>query len=101
MFCGPRGVWRRPHGFDSSQRFSRFELAAARAVGADKLGVAEAAHGIRPVRFARRPQVAAGEAQEHGRPIAVGAFALQRVEHFLDCVAHGDHAELMVIMGDE
>ena len=39
-----------------------------------------------PVPLPARPQVAPGKAQEHGRHAGVGAFALQRVEDFLDGV---------------
>ena len=35
------------------------------------------------------PQIAAGEAHEHGGPPCAGALALQRVEHLLDAVGHG------------
>src|SRR6185312_1607536 len=66
----------------------RRETAAARAVGADEIGVAEAAYRVGAVRLAAAPQVAAGEAAEHRRAAGVGPFALQRVDDLLDCVAH-------------
>ncbi len=64
------------------------ELAAAVAVGADEVGVAERADGRGAVLLVPRPEVAAGEAAEHGRPPGVGPLALQRVEDLLDGVGH-------------
>ena len=64
------------------------ELAAAVAVGADEVGVAERADGRGPVLLVPRPEVAAGEAAEHRRPPGVGPLALQRVEDLLDGVGH-------------
>src|SRR5206468_2217198 len=64
------------------------ETAAAGAVDADEIGVAEVADGVGPVFFAAGPQVAAGEAAEDRRAPGVGAFALQGVEDLLDGVAH-------------
>src|SRR6476646_1204470 len=60
------------------------ELAATIAIGANKIGVAEIADGASAVGLAAGPQVAAGETAEHGGPPRLGAFALQRVEDFLD-----------------
>src|SRR6185437_8380453 len=45
----------------------RGEAAAARAVGADEIGVAEAAYRVGAVGLAAAPQIAAGEAAEHRR----------------------------------
>ena len=63
--------------------------AAAGAVGAHKIGIAEAADGSGPVLLAARPQVAAGKTAEHGRAPGLAALALQRVEHLFYGVAHG------------
>src|SRR5438093_5053612 len=70
------------------QLLGRGETAAAGAVGADEIGVAEVADGRGPVFFAPRPQVAAAEAAEDRRAAGVGTFALQGVEDLLDGVAH-------------
>ena len=64
------------------------ELAAAGAVGADKVGVAEIALRARPVLLAPRPQVAAGEAQEHRAAPRLHPLALQREETFLHRIGH-------------
>jgi hypothetical protein len=63
-------------------------LAAVLAIGADEIGIAEAAHRFGPILFAARPQIAAREAAEHGRPPGIRAFALQCVEDFLDRISH-------------
>ena len=70
------------------ERIGGSELPAALPVGADEVGVAEAAYGLLAVLLSAGPQVAAGEAAEHGRAAGLGALALQRVEHFLDGVGH-------------
>jgi hypothetical protein len=36
------------------------------------------------------PQVAAGEAAENGRPAAVRALSLERMEYLFDVIRHGD-----------
>jgi hypothetical protein len=64
------------------------EFAAAGAVCADEIGVAEGARCGLAVSLAAGPEIAAGEAAEHGRPAGVHAFALQRVIDLLDRV-HG------------
>jgi hypothetical protein len=80
----------RPRGGDrGGQGLRRGELAAALAVGADEIGVAEAAGGRRAVGLAPRPEVAAGEAAEDRRPAGVRPLALQRVEDLLHRVRHG------------
>jgi hypothetical protein len=61
---------------------------AARPVGADEIGVAEAASSAGAIGVAAAPEIAAGKAAEHGRPAAVGAFALQRVEDLFHLIAH-------------
>ena len=62
------------------------ELAAARPVGADEIGVAEIAWAVAPVLLAPAPQIAAGKAQEHRAAARLHALALQRQEGFLDRV---------------
>ncbi|ABA49515.1 hypothetical protein BURPS1710b_0356 [Burkholderia pseudomallei 1710b] len=80
---------RRPERRDPRrERSGILELAAVLAVGADEVGIAEAAHRAVAVRFAPRPEVAAGEPAEHGRTAGVRALALQRIENFLDRVRH-------------
>lgn len=65
-------------------------VTAARAVGADKIGVAERASGKGAVRFAPRPQVAAGETAKNGGASGLRALALEGIKNFLDVVArHG------------
>ena len=54
------------------------------AVGADEIGVAEAADGAGAILLAAAPQVAAGEAAEHRRPAGLAALALQGEEDLLD-----------------
>ena len=65
-----------------------FELASARTIGADEIGIAELAHGVAAIFLASRPQVAASEAAEHRRRSGIGAFALERVENLFDGI-HG------------
>ncbi len=62
---------------------------AAFPVGADEVGVAEAALGAGAVLFAAGPQVAAGKAAEHGGPPRLGTLALQGLEHLFDSIGHG------------
>ena len=64
------------------------EFAAARPVGADEIGVAEAALRLRPVLLAAGPQVAAGKAQEHRAAARLHALALEGEEAFLHGVGH-------------
>ena len=66
----------------------RCEAPSTRPVGADEFGIAEAAHRVRPVLLATRPQVAAGEAAEHRRHTGIRPFALEGIEDFLDRVSH-------------
>src|SRR5258706_9954562 len=61
-------------------------FAAARAVGADEIRVADPPHGARAILFVPGPQIASGEAAEHRGTPGIHAFALQRVEDFLDLV---------------
>src|SRR5476649_1852116 len=88
VFAGRVSV--RPQRVDGRrQRFGRGELAAALAVGADEVGVAELADGAGAVAFAAGPQIAAGKTAEHGGTPGMGALALQGVKDFFDTVSHG------------
>jgi hypothetical protein len=79
----------RPVSGDGAGQLGRIrELAPAGAVGAHEVGVAEAALRAGAIALAAGPQVAAGEAAEHGGAAGVAAFALQRVEDFLHRIAH-------------
>ena len=62
------------------QRVGARERAAAGAVGAHEVGVAEAADGPLAVALVAAPQVAAREAAEHRGSPGVRALALERVE---------------------
>src|SRR4051812_39190429 len=62
--------------------------AAERAVGADKVGIAELANGGGAVLFAAAPQVAAGKTADHRGAAGMRAFALQGQEYLFDRVAH-------------
>ena len=64
------------------------KAAAARAVGADEIGVAEIANGGGAILFMARPEIAAGKAAKHRGPTGIGAFALQGVEDLFDRVIH-------------
>jgi hypothetical protein len=64
--------------------------AAARAIGADEIGVAEAALGTCPVGLAAGPEIAAGEAAEHRGAPGLRALALQREKDFLNGVSHAE-----------
>ncbi|MDT4849571.1 hypothetical protein FQZ97_836950 [compost metagenome] len=78
-----------PAGRDGvGQQFGRGELAAALAIGADEVGVAEGAGGTGAVAFAARPQVAACKPAEYRRAARMGAFALQRLENFFGGISH-------------
>lgn len=70
------------------QRVGRRELAAARAVRAHEVGIAELADRRGPVFLAPAPEIAARKGAEHRRPAGLGAFALQGVEDFFDGVGH-------------
>ena len=61
---------------------------AAIGARAHEVRVAELAHRALTVAFAPGPQVAPRESEKHRGPPCVGAFALDRVEDFLDCVRH-------------
>src|SRR5262249_24856551 len=55
-------------------------------ISADEFGVAEFAHGAGAIFLATRPQIAAGEATEHGPAAGLRALALQGEEYFFDRV---------------
>src|SRR3546814_13531227 len=78
-------VRRAPETLDGGDEAGRLgELAPARAVGADEIGVAEAADRGRAVLLAPCPQIAPGKAHEHRTAPALHALTLERQEHFLD-----------------
>src|SRR3546814_19118888 len=80
-------VRRAPETLDGGDEAGRLgELAPARAVGADEIGVAEAADRGRAVLLAPCPQIAPGKAPAHRTAPALHALTLQRQEHFLDCI---------------
>ena len=62
--------------------------AAQRAVGADKIGVAELAGRGGAVLLAAAPEVAAGKPAKHRRAAGMRAFALQGQKDLLDRVTH-------------
>ena len=62
--------------------------AAQRAVGADKVGIAELAGGGGAVLFAAAPEVAAGKTAKYRRTAGMRAFALQGQEYLFDRVTH-------------
>ena len=62
--------------------------AAQRAVGADKVGIAELAGGGGAVLFAAAPEIAAGKTAKHRRAAGMRAFALQGQEYLFDRVTH-------------
>lgn len=63
-------------------------LVAERAVRPYEIRVAEVACGVCSIRFASRPEIAAGEAAKDGGPSCVRAFALEGVEDLFYCVGH-------------
>src|SRR5690606_23753104 len=70
-------------GTGAREQLGSRELAAAGAVRADEIGVAEAAVGGLAVLLAPRPQVAAGKPAEDRGGAGIRALTLQRVENFL------------------
>src|SRR5207248_9522717 len=73
-----------PFGGDrTGERIGGGELAPARPVDADEIGIAEIACRRRAIGFASRPQVASGEAAEDRGGSGVRTFALERVEDLL------------------
>ena len=59
-----------------------------------ELGIAEPAHRPGTMPFAARPEIAAGETQEHGGSARLRALALQGVVDFLD----GIHDQFLVVV---
>ncbi len=72
------------------QRIGISELAAAQAIGPDKLGIAEFADRSRAILFAAGPEVAPGEADEHRARAGIHPLPLKGQEHLLDRIAHAD-----------
>src|SRR5438067_10850365 len=82
-------AFRSPQRLDAARKLVRAgELAAALAVGADKIGIAECALGRRPILLTARPQIAPGEAQEHRAAAGLHALPLEGEKAFLDGVSH-------------
>src|SRR5436190_1427663 len=81
------GADRPDRGYAVCQRVRVGELSTVRP-DTDEVRVAEGAHGAMAIVLAARPQVAPAEAAEHRGSAAVKAFALKRVEDFLDDVGH-------------
>ena len=75
-------------GDDIGEFVRRGVAAAERAVGADKVGIAELAGGAGAVLFAAAPEVAAGKTAKHRRAAGMRAFALQGQEDLFDRVTH-------------
>jgi hypothetical protein len=71
-----------------SQGLGALKLAAMRAIGANKVGVAELANGRAAVNFPAAPQVAASETAKHRGLPCIGTFTLQCVKHFFHAVCH-------------
>src|SRR5207248_6292772 len=61
-------------------RLCRGELAAPVAIGSHEVRVAELTHRPVPILLPTRPEIAAGEPAEDGRPPSVGPFPLQRIK---------------------
>jgi hypothetical protein len=79
-----------PQRFDmTGEHLGRLEFAAARPIGPDEIRIAEITLRRRAVGLAPAPQIASGEAEEHGAAARLHALALQRQERFLDRVTHG------------
>ncbi len=72
----------------ADQLLCALEAAAAGAVGADEVGVAELADSLIAIAFTSAPQVASGEAAEDRGPACLGAFSLQSKEEFLHRITH-------------
>ena len=60
------------------------EFSAALAVNADEIRVAKFARRTRAIALKSAPQIASGEAQEHGGASGLRAFSLKGQETFLD-----------------
>src|SRR5450830_158541 len=81
----------RPQRVDGrSQGFGSLELAAAFAIGADKICIAELANCLAAIFFAAGPQVAAAKTAKHRRTAGMGTLALQGIKNFFDAVGHDD-----------
>src|SRR6185437_11524188 len=84
MIAGPF-----PDALDRGSEIIRRGISAAvRAIHAHEIGVAETAGRGGAILLAARPEIAAGEAAEHRRAASLSPLALQRLEDFLDGIAH-------------
>jgi hypothetical protein len=92
-----------PVGGDfGGQGLGGLEAAAALAIRAHEIRVAEGADGGGAVLLAAGPEIAAGEAAEHGGAASLGAFALEGEEDFFDGVHGGggySRAEGLAVKG--
>ncbi len=75
------------------------EAAAAFAVDADEIGVAELADRGRAILLAAGPEIAAGKTAKHRRASGLSAFALQRLENLLDRIGHVAVSCIMIGVG--
>jgi hypothetical protein len=81
----------RPQAVDQGRQLrAGRKLATALTVSADKIGIAEFANGVLPVRLPASPQIAAGESAEHRRTTGMGALALQGIENLFNAISHDD-----------
>jgi len=79
----------RPFIFDGrGQSFRGIEFAAPCSIHSDKIRVAELTNRRSSIGFAARPEIAAGETAEDRGTTSLRTLALQRIEDFLDGVAH-------------
>jgi hypothetical protein len=58
------------------------------AVRADKISIAERANSVGAISFATRPKIASGKSTKNCGATRQSAFSLERLENFLDGVAH-------------
>src|SRR5262249_11787095 len=72
------------------------EAPTALTIDPDEIRVTEIASCRRAIALSAAPQVAAGKTAEDRRSPGMTAFALQRVEDFLDRVGHRFHAACAV-----
>ena len=84
---GPAPSWPgRGDGLGKRGRASK--STPARPVSANKIGVAEAAHGLRPIGLTPGPEITARKAQENCGTPALCALPLKGVIEFLDRICH-------------
>src|SRR5919202_121548 len=75
-------------GHGIGKRCSIAKSSTPATVCAHEIRITEAAYRRLSVRLTARPEIAAREAAEDGRTAGLGPLALQRIEDFLDRVAH-------------